>query len=260
MWDLLRFNDESLVLTLRKGGELFSYGYPWKDPIRVAGRAEGERAEAINIPDNRLFDELALRARFGACLQIFRLARSGLNGAIPTTMNQIHTEALKFALRRYEKRLIGVDDFLGMLRSAAIVMPIPSGFWGRLGKFLGDKHIEKLRQSMDALSIFHPKDENKWLEDVKPYMARILWFANDFDSIKVVSKQLAILHPAHRADFNDQGDKASSMIMRAEIEADQASLKPWQRSSAPKLQRSVRTGPVSKSPRKQQADDSEEKN
>jgi L-asparaginase II len=113
---------------------------------------------------------------------------------------------------------------------------------------------------MDALRIFHPKSEDQWLEDVKPYMARVVWFANDFESIKVVSKQLAILYPSHRDDFNDQGDKASSMLMRAEIEADQASQKPWQRSAAPKLKRSVRTGPVSRNPKKQQADDSEEKN
>jgi hypothetical protein len=261
MWDLVAFNDHDLSLMLRRQGQAYTFSYPWKIPVLRPDIALSEvRPEAINLPENRIFDELALRARFGACLQIFRLARSGLNGSIPTSMTQIHHESLKFALRRYEKKLIASDDFLGMLRSAALVLPIPDGFWRRLADFLNTAHIEKLRQSMDALKIFHPVSEDRWLDEIKPYMARVLWFANEFDSIKVVAKQLAILHPAHRDDFNEQGDKAASMLMRAEIEADQANQKPWQRTTAPKLQRSVRTGPVSRVVKKQQADDSEEKN
>lgn len=260
MWDLISFNDHDLSLLLRRQKEMYFFGYPWKTPrLHPGAEFTSERAQAINLPENRLFDELALRARFGACLQIFKLARSGLNGGIPTSMTQIHSEALKFALRRYEKKIIGSDDFLGMLRSAALVLPVPAGFWGRLGAFLSQAHVEKLRQSMDALKIFHSADDDQWLEDVKPYMSRILWFADEFDSIKVVSKQLAILYPNHRDDFNEQGDKAASMLIRAEIEADQANQKPWQRSSAPKLKRTVRTGPASRGQKKQQADDSEEK-
>lgn len=260
MWDLMEFSDHDLSLLLRRQGAMYFFGYPWKAPAPYpAATPSKERAEVINVPDDRIFDELALRARFGACLQVFRLARSGLNGSIPTSMVQIHSESLKFALRRYEKKLIGSDDFLGMVRSAAIVAPIPVGFWGRLETFLSAFHVEKLRQSMDALRIFHPKSDDKWLEDIKPYMARVVWFANEFESIKVVAKQLAILYPDHRDDFNDLGDKASSMLMRAEIEADQANQKPWQRSSAPKLKRTVRTGPVSRSGKKTQADDSGEK-
>lgn len=261
MWDILAFSDHDLSLLLRRQGAMYFFGYPWKEPIaHPSAPISQDRAEAINVPDDRIFDELALRARFGACLQIFRLARSGLNGSIPTSMGQIHSESLKFALRRYEKKLIGSDDFLGMVRSAALVAPIPEGFWNRLAGFLSRFHVEKLRESMDALRIFHPKNEDQWLEDVKPYMARVVWFSNEFESIKVVAKQLAILYPNHRDAFNEQGDKASSMLMRAEIEADQANQKPWQRSAAPKLKRTVRTGPVSRNSKKQQADDSEEKN
>lgn len=261
MWDIVEFRDHDLSLILRRQGDVYFFGYPWKTPVpHPAHPQSGERAEVINIPENRIFDELALRARFGACLQIFRLARSSMNGSIPTSMGQIHSESLKFALRRYEKKLISSDDFLGMVKSAALIAPIPEGFWKRLETFLSAFHVQKLRQSMDALKIFHPKAENQWLEDIKPYMARVVWFANDFESIKVVAKQLAILHPDHRDDFNEQGDKAASMLMRAEIEAEQASQKPWQRSAAPKLKRSVRTGPVSRTVKRQQADDSEEKN
>lgn len=261
MWDIVAFSDHELSLSLRRQGDLYLYAYPWKAPVLQASQTGlGERAEAINIREDRLFDELALRARFGACLQIFRLARSGLNGSIPTAMAQIHSESLKFALRRYEKKLITSEAFLGMVRSAALVAPIPDGFWKRLETFLSEFHVEKLRQAMDALRIFHPRNENQWLDDVKPYMARVVWFSNDFESIKVVAKQLAILHPDHRDDFNEQGDKAASMLMRAEIEAEQAAQKPWQRSAAPTLKRAVRTGPASRAVKRSQADDSEEKN
>lgn len=261
MWDLMGFNDHDLSLLLRREGKMFFYGYPWKAPVFYPLAPDSAlKPQVINLQEDRLFDELALRARFGACLQIFRLARSSLNGSIPTSLGQIHSESLKFALRRYEKKLICSDDFLGMVRSAALVAPIPEGFWGRLGEYLSQFHVQKLRSSMDALRIFHPKGDDAWLDELKPYMSRILWFSNEFDSIKTVAKQLAILYPSHRDDFNEQGDKAASMLMRAEIEADQANQKPWQRASAPKLKRSVRTGPVSRSAKKQQADDSEEKN
>jgi hypothetical protein len=260
MWDLISFREQDLSLVLKNKEGSFIFAYPWKQPVR---RPELElpdaSAEVINIKEDRLFDELALRARFAGCLHIFRLARSGLNGSIPTSMTQIHNEALKFALRRYEKKLISSDDFLGMLRSAAIVRLIPDGCWDRVATFLTKERLEKLRAAMNSLSIFHPRDEESWLDEVKPYMGRVLWFGGHFESIQVVSKQLAILHPDHREDFNDLGVKASSMLMKAEIEAEQASQKPWQRSSAPKLKRTVRTGPSSRPSKKQQADDSEEK-
>lgn len=260
MWDLISFREQDLSLVLKGKEGSFIFAYPWKQPVRRPDLVLGDvSAEVINLREDRLFDELALRARFAGCLQIFKLARSGLNGSIPTSMTQIHNEALKFALRRYEKKMITSDDFVGMLRSAAIVRQIPDGCWERVATFLTKERLQKLIAAMNALSIFHPRDEERWLDEVKPYMGRVLWFANYFDNIKVVAKQLAILHPDHRDDFNDLGDKAASMLLRAEIEAEQATQKPWQRSNAPKLKRTVRTGPSSRSSKKQQADDSEEK-
>jgi hypothetical protein len=260
MWDLISFREQDLSLILRGKDGPYLFAYPWKAPAKTPGlELPNERAETINLKEDRLFDELALRARFAGCLQIFKLARSGLNGSIPTSMTQIHNEALKFALRRYEKKMITSDDFVGMLRSAAIVKQIPDGCWDRVSAFLTPERLVKLKGAMNALSIFHPRDEDRWLDEIKPYMGKVLWFANEFDSIKVVAKQLAILHPDHREDFNDLGDKASSILLKSEIEAEQATQKPWQRSNAPKLKRSVRTGPSSRSSKKQQADDSEEK-
>jgi hypothetical protein len=257
---LISFKEHDLSLVLKGKEGSFIFAYPWKQPVRRPDLELGDASsEVINLKEDRLFDELALRARFAGCLQIFKLARSGLNGSIPTSMNQIHNEALKFALRRYEKKLITSDDFVGMLRSAAIVRQIPDGFWQRLSTFLTKERLNKLRAAMDALSIFHPRDDQRWLDEVKPYMGKVLWFANQFDHIKVVAKQLAILYPEHREDFNDLGDKAGSILLRAEIEAEQATQKPWQRSNAPKLKRTVRTGPSSRPSKKQQADDSEEK-
>lgn len=259
-WDLVSYSDHDLSLILRRKEAYAVFGYPWKSPASMPALPVDPRAEMINVPEDRLFDELAIRARFGALLQLCKLARSSLNGSIPTSMHQIHVESLKFALKRYESKMITSADFLGMLRSAALIKPIPDSFWSRIETIVSPAHTQKLKQSMDALSVFHPKDDSQWLDDIKPYMAKVLWFANSFESIKIVAKQLAILYQDHRDDFNEHGDKASSMLIRAEIEADQASQKPWQRSASPKLKRSVRTGPSSRPQRRSQDDDSEEKN
>jgi hypothetical protein len=205
-WDIIKYSDHDLTLLLRGRNGHAVYAYPWTTPVQTAAALSSDGAEAINIPESRLFDELALRARFGAFLQATKLARSALNGSIPVSIDQIHHEALKFALRRYEKKMIHSEDFLGMIRSVALIDRISGCFWQRTEAFLNHEHAMKLKQSMDALAIFHPARSGDWLEQVKLYMARIRWFAHDFDSIKVVAKQLAILHPEHRDDFNQLGD------------------------------------------------------
>lgn len=257
MWDIVKYTDIDLSMILKSRDGYSIFRYPWDAPVPLPHYEGAGKPEAINIEQGRLFAELALRARFCALLQLIKLARSGMNGGIPTTLEQIHYESLKFALRRYSKKLITGPDFIGMLRSAAIVETIPEGYWDRLSEFLRETHLRKLKESMLSLSVFHGVSDRVWLEDVQPYMSRTLWFANDFDSIKTVAKQLALLFPDVRDSFNEIGDKASSMIMKAEIEADQASQKPWQRAAGPSLKRQVKTGPSSRSAKKTVEDDGE---
>ncbi len=251
MWDLLDYCDDELYLILKNQESFAMFGYPWTEPIQIQAVDDADhKAQSINIATDRLFTELKLRARFYAFLQLVRLSRSSLNGGIPTSLEQMHRESLKFALRRYEKKLITSQAFLGMLRSAALIESIPDSFWTRMRSLISASHVEKLKQSMVALTVFHSPSYEDWLEDIQPYMSRVLWFANEFDAIKTVAKQLAILYPEHRDSFNDLGDKAASMILRAEIEAEQASKKPWQRSAGPSLKRSVKTVPSARSSKK----------
>ena len=261
MWDLVSYVDRDLSLLLKeRKGSFALYGYPWKEPVQAATPADAGKPEAINVPTNRLFAELTVRASFCAFNQITRLARGSLNGKIPTSLDQLHTEALKFALRRFEKEQIGSDDFIGMVRSAALITQIPGGFWGRLASFLNPVTLEKLRQSMSSLSIFHQPDKAGWLDAQFTYMSKIVWFADKFDEIQTNCLQLAIIFPDHvlKDEFTELGRKAKSMLMRSQIEADQANQKPWQR-SGPGVKRTVRGGPPSRPVKKPQEGESDAK-
>lgn len=251
MFDLVTYTDADLSLILRSRRSFFIYAYPWKEPVACEPLLGDLRAEVLNVHENRLFAELTVRARFCAFNQISRLARNGLNGRIPTSLQQIHTEALKFALKRFEKGLIGGEDFVTMLRSAALVAPIPPGFWSRLEQFLSQDGLEKLRQSMDALTIFHEMRHEAWVDAVYAYMEKVRWFADDFEPIQAVCSQLAIISPEHplKDSLVNLGAKAKSMVTRAAIEAEQANAKPWQR-SGPGMKKTVRSGPAAKSIKK----------
>ncbi|WP_274645046.1 hypothetical protein [Pseudomonas serbica] len=248
MWDLVTYIDRDLSLLLReRKGAYFLYAYPWKEPVKTDTPNEAAKAEVINVQRDRLFAELTVRAKFCAFNQIIRLARGSLNGKIPTTLEQLHTEALKFALRRFKKEQITSDDFIGMLRSAALIAPIPTGFWSYLSTFLKPQTLEKLQQSMSALAIFHEGGEDQWLEGQLTYMNKTAWFANDFDNIQTSCMQLAILFSEHalKDEFSELGRKAKSQLMRGQIEAEQANQKPWQRSGHG-VKKSVRIGPATR--------------
>ena len=261
MFDLVTYTDADLSLILRSRKTYYLYAYPWKEPVACEPLLGDVRAEALSVQENRLFAELTVRARFCAFDQICRLARNGLNGGIPTSLQQIHTEALRFALKRYEKSFISGEDFLAMLRSAALIAPIPNGFWARLEEFLSADGLLKLKQSMQALAIFHEMSQEAWVVAVYSYMEKVVWFADDFDQIQTVCAQLAIIHPdhAHKDMLVSLGSKAKSMITRARIESEQANAKPWQR-SGPGMKKTVRSGPPSKTAKKpsSEGDDSKQ--
>lgn len=260
MFDLVTYTDADLSLILRSRKTYFVYAYPWKVPVACEPLLGDVRAEVLNVQEDRLFAELTVRARFCAFDQICRLARNGLNGRIPTSLQQIHTEALKFALKRFEKSLISGEDFVAMLRSAALIAPIPNGFWARLEQFLSADGLVKLRQSMQALAIFHEMSQEAWVVAVYTYMEKVVWFADDFDQIQTVCAQLAIINPdhGHKEMLVALGSKAKSMLTRARIEAEQANAKPWQR-SGPGMKKTVRSGPPSKAAKKPSSEGEETK-
>ena len=252
MFDLVAYRDTDLSLILRSRKSYYVFAYPWREPVAYEAVVGETRAEVLNLLGDRLFAELTVRARFCAFEQICRLARNGLNGRVPSSLKQIHTEALKFALKRFEKSLISGEDFVAMLRSAALIAPIPEGFWSRLEGFLSDDGLVKLKQSMQALAIFHELSLDAWIVAVYTYMEKVLWYKDEFDQIQTVCAQLAIINPEHGQKdlIVALGAKAKSMIFRARIEAEQVNAKPWQR-SGPGMKKTVRSGPPSKAPKKQ---------
>lgn len=261
MWDLVTYIDRDLSLLVReRKGAYALYAYPWKEPVKTETPKEVGKAEQINVPEDRLFAELTARARFCAFSQITRLARNSLNGKIPTTLEQLHTEALKFALRRFKKEQIDSDDFIGMLRSAALIAPIPASFWSYLATLLKPSTLEKLKQSMSALAIFHEGGENAWLEGQLAYMTKTAWSADDFDNIQTSCMQLAIIFPEHalKDDFSELGRKAKSQLIRGQIEAEQVNQKPWQRSGHG-VKKSVRIGPATRPVKKPQDGEGDDK-
>jgi hypothetical protein len=261
MWDLVTYIDRDLSLLVReRKGAYALYAYPWKEPVKTDAPTEVGKPELINVQGDRLFAELTVRARFCAFNQITRLARGNLNGKIPTSLEQLHTEALKFALRRFKNEQITSEDFIGMLRSAALIAPIPPGFWNYLATFLKPVTLEKLKQSMTALAIFHEGGEDQWLEGQLGYMSKTAWFANDFDNIQTSCMQLAIIFSEHalKDDFSELGRKAKSQLMRDQIEADQVNQKPWQRSGHG-VKKSVRSGPTTRPVKKPQDGEGDDK-
>ena len=261
MWDLVTYIDRDLSLLLRERKGAFSlYAYPWKEPVKTDVPSEVGKPEAINVPANRLFAELTVRARFCAFNQITRLARGNLEGKSPTSLKQLHTEALKRALRLFKNETITSDDFIGMLRSAALIAPIPNGFWTYLATSVNPLTLEKLKQSMTALVIFHEGADDQWLEGQLAYMSKTAWFANDFEGVQTSCMQLAIIFSEHalKDEFSELGRKAKNILMKAQMEADQANQKPWQRSGHA-VKKSIRSGPATRPVKKEQDSESGDK-
>lgn len=245
MWDILDFSTEGMSLTLRNRDTMATFAYPWSSVTTTdEPRIEGG-AQAINVKEGDLFKELAIRVRYDAFCVIARMARNGMNGKTPTNHDQMHDEALKFALRRYQKGLIKALFLVDVIKSSALLRVLPNGFWKNLQKLVTPQQYENIRTSVELLYIFHEKKQSQWIEDLIPYLSKVLWFKNDFDNIRTGGKLLAIFHRDHplHHEINAIADKASSMIMKAEIEVDQASRKPWQRGSAT-ITRGVRGVPA----------------
>ncbi|MHD0644644.1 hypothetical protein ACYPKM_03260 [Pseudomonas aeruginosa] len=243
-WDILEYSDVELQLTLRDKRGTAVFGYPWSKPVRKSLATEVEKPEAINIDEKELFDQLAVRVRAKAYHRLSKLSRSGLSGKLPTSMDQMIFEALKFALGRFESRLIQAADFVSMVRCAAVVSTIPDSFWKRVASKLNEGPTEKLKQSMNALKVFHPKPGVQHLEQMLDYLSRNAWFANEFEMIEAVGKHLALFFPDSplKAEFSQVGSRAYGMLKHIEIEKDRETLKPWQR-PVPTGKRQIRIGP-----------------
>lgn len=234
MWDIIDFSEEDLSLTLRSRESMAVFSYPWKEPKLIdMERSEGG-AQSINISEEDLFSELALRVRYHGLCRISRLARNGMNGKTPSTSDQMHNEALKFVFRRYQKGIAKARILVDALKASAALRPIPEGLWDNLEPLLTDNQFKTLKLSIETLYIFQEKEEGKWISELIPYLSKALWFQNQFEEIRTGAKQLAIFHQDHplHQEINGLADKASSMMMREEIEKDQSTRKPWQRGGA----------------------------
>lgn len=247
MWDIIGYDDHEISLHLRNKKSEARFGYPWRSPTLLKGQSVDNeaRAQAINIAPEQLFDELCVRVRYAAWVHCARLARSSLNGKPAADLTTMHTEALKFSLKRLERKMISAEDFVGMVRCCAIIQTIPESFWGRIRWGLDDARIEKLQQAMTALEVFHPRAWTPALTQLHQYMARTVWFSNDFDSIRIAALQFSLCFPDFEgADgFKALVDSAGKLLKHQEIEQEQATKKPWQR-GAPSRSRSVRAGPT----------------
>lgn len=245
MWDIIDFSTERMSLTLRNRESMAVFAYPWSSVTKTDEPLVEGGAQAINISEADLFTELSVRVRYDAFCTLAKMARNGMNGKTPTSHDQMHDEALMFALRRYQKGLVKALFFVDVVKASALLRVIPNGLWDTIQKLLTQKQYQTLRSSVEVLYIFHEKKEGQWIENLMPYLTRVLWFQNDFEKIRTGGKLLAIFHrdgPFHQ-DLNTIADKAASMVMKAEIEADQASRKPWQRGSA-SITRGIRGGPT----------------
>lgn len=258
VWDILDFSMADMSLILRNRETMGVFSYPWSSVRPVSGPIDESGAQSINVPEAELFKELAIRARYEAFCVVARMARSGMNGKTPANQDQMHDEALKFVLRRYKQGVAKPQLLIDVIKASALLRTLPEGFWKNLQKLTSAQQYESIRLSVEVLYIFHEKKEGQWLEDLIPYLSKVLWFRNDFESIRTGGKLLAIFHRDHplHNELITIADKANSMVMKAEIEAEQASRKPWQRGST-SIARGVRGGP-SRSRRGGPADESKE--
>src|SRR5690606_32905148 len=112
MWDIVDFSADNLYLLLRKRDSYFFFSYPWHGPKATKRPVEHLHAESINVPDDKLFYELSVRARIHAVAKVATLAKTYLQGKPAKTLDEMHESALKFALRRFSQGLIPAKDFL----------------------------------------------------------------------------------------------------------------------------------------------------
>lgn len=242
LWDITDFSYEKLALTLRNQEVTALFSYPWSEPVVTDKKPSEGGAEAINIKEGDLFDELAIRMRYWGFCSTAKRSRNALNGKIASSQEQMVSEVLKFGLRRYRQKMMTPAVFVEILKGVALLGEIPKGFWVTLQKIMGVQDTKSLQSSIEVLYIFHEKTPGESLDQLVEYLSRALWFKNEFELIGTGAKQLALFHrdhPQHMA-LNSIGDKANSMIMKQEIEAEQATMKPWQR-KAPGITRRVRT-------------------
>lgn len=247
MWDIIAYVDSEISLLLKQRDVYYVFKYPWREPKALPAMLTSPRAEAISVPSDRLLQELIIRSRIAALDHTCSLARGALGTSPAQNNQQLVTEALKFALRRKKNNLIPASEFIRMLTSCALIAVIPDSFWGACSSEIDEETLEKLRLSLGALEVLHPRSES-WLVDAAEYLNRILWAQNQFSVIENTCRQLSYQYAEEPIGktFAELRKRAASMIKREEIEQDLLNQKPWQKNALP-VKRSIRVGPQSKS-------------
>lgn len=247
MWDIISYIEKDISLLIRQRDLHYVFGYPWREPKAIPTLLASPKAEAINIPTDKLRLELLIRARVYALNHVCNLARGGLNGAPADSAKQLQFEALKFAIKRKKMDVIAAAEFIRMLTSCALLEPIPDSFWNACASEMTEETLQKLKDSLETLSAFHPKDD-RWLTPAAEYLKRTLWMQNEFALIETVSRQLAAFHSKTPIgdQFAELRKMSASMIQRDEIEKNLMTQKPWQRSALP-VKKTIRIGPQSRS-------------
>lgn len=254
MWDILFYLPSEIGMALRKGGKDYIFAHPWKVPV-LYSEWDDVRPEAINIRDEDLITEITSRAKTHAFARIAETARANLNGKIPRDVDELQSNGIKFAFRRYQQGKMTASEFIDDLKSCAIISKIPESFWPALGEHISQSKLNKLIDAMNTLSVFHENDE-QWLDKAVTYLSRVVWSQDDFSLIALASSQIAICYPKSPSKqvFIELSQRAQGLLKAREIEAEMNSLKPWQRTS-PSLKRHKRMGPASGSFKKSKKDD-----
>jgi hypothetical protein len=247
MWDIIAYVDTEISLLLKQRDVYYVFKYPWQEPKALPTFLTTPRPEAINVPTEKLLLELIVRSRLYALEHLCNLTRGALKGLPAESERELVTEALKFALRRKKMNLISASEFIKMLTSCALIGKIPESFWVACGAEIAEGTLEKLKGSLDALEVLHPRNSD-WLIAAAEYLSRVLWAGNQFSTIETTCRQLSFLHAKSSLGdvFADLRKKATSMIQREEIEKDLLNQKPWQRNAVP-TKKTIRIGPQSKS-------------
>jgi len=247
MWDIISYIEKDICLLIRQRDLHYVFGYPWREPKAIPTLLASPKAEAINIPTDKLRQELLIRARVCALNHLCNLARGGLNGAPADSAKQLQFEALKFALKRKKMGVIAAHEFIRMLTSCALLEPIPESFWNACAGVMAEETLQKLKDSLETLSVFHPKDD-LWLTPAAEYLRRTVWMQNEFALIETVSRQLAAFHSKTAIGdvYAELRKMSTNLIQRDEIEKTLMTQKPWQRNALP-MKKSIRIGPQSRS-------------
>lgn len=246
MWDIIDYKDDSICLILRGLDGGYDFRYPWSAPTPcVAELPDDVRPEQINVPSEDLFEAVTVRAQVSAIAHLSKLSRGELGGGIARSIAEAHEKSLEFAIRRIKKRLISTSDFAAMLRSAAIIDKIPNEFWDRVDNMQRFKGVDRLKNTMDALSVFNRRSATDGLDGIYEYLSRTVWFSNDFARVQLVAKAMSIFYKGHimGAEFGALADRAGGMLKKLEIESERDTVKPWQK-SVPSKARQVRVGPA----------------